>query len=49
MQLSLNQKTFAQFFPAFFKSILNFNYFERKDDPHKFSIFKITDSEKVVI
>ena len=30
MQLSLNQKTFAQFFVAFLKSILNFNYFEKK-------------------
>ena len=30
MQLSQKQKDFSQFFAAFLKSILNFEYFEKK-------------------
>ena len=48
MQLSQKQKTFSEFFAAFLKSRLNFNYFLKKDDPPRFSIFEITDSENVV-
>ena len=35
-------------FDAFLKSSLNFNYFEKQDDPHRFCNFEITDSENVV-
>ena len=48
MQLSQKQKTSSQFLAAFLKSRLNFEYFEQKDDPHRFCISKITDSENVV-
>ena len=48
MQLSQKQITFPQFFAAFLKSILNFERFEKKDDPHRFCISEITDSENVV-
>ena len=43
MQLSQKQKNFSEFFAAFFKSRLNFKYFEKKDDPHTFFIFEVTD------
>ena len=48
MQLSQKKKTFSQFFDAFLKSRLNFEYFEKKYDPHRFCICKITASENVV-
>ena len=48
MQLSQKQKTFCQFFSAFPKSRLNFEYFEKKDDPHSFCISEMTGSENVV-
>ena len=48
MQLSKYQKTFSEFFAAFFKSRLNFEYFEKKSDPHSFFISEITYSENVV-
>ena len=48
MQLSQKQRTFSQYFAAFLKSRLNFEYFEKKYDPHRFCISKITASEKVV-
>ena len=47
MQLSQKKKTFSQFFAAFLKSRFNFEYFEKKDDPHTFCIFEITDSENL--
>ena len=34
MELSEKEKTFSQFFFAFLKSILNFKYLAKKDDPH---------------
>ena len=34
MQLSRKQKTFSEFFCAFLKSTLNFEYFQKKDDSH---------------
>ena len=49
MQLSQKQKTFSEFLAAFLKSCLNFKYSEEKDDPHRFCIYEITDSENVVI
>ena len=48
MQLSQKQKTFSEFFAAFLKSRVNFEYFEKTDDPHRFCIFEVTDSENVV-
>ena len=46
MQLSRKQKTFSDFFSAFLKSSLNFEYFFKKDDPHWWFISKITDPKK---
>ena len=48
MQLSQKQKTFSEFFAAFLKFRVNFEYFEKTDDPHRFFIFEVTDSENVV-
>ena len=48
MQLSQKQKTFFEFFAAFLKFGLNFEQFEKKDDPHSLSISEITDSENVL-
>ena len=48
IQISQKQKGFSQFFAAFLKFTLNFEYFEQKDDPHSFCISEITESEKVV-
>ena len=48
MQLSQKQKTLPQFSAGFLESSLNFEYIEKKDDPHRFSIFQITDTENVV-
>ena len=48
IQLSTKQINFSEFFAAFLKSRLSFKYFEKKDDPHKVFIFKVTDSENVV-
>ena len=44
--LSHKQKTFSEFFSAFLKSTLNFEYFQKKDDPHSQCISEIRDSEK---
>ena len=33
-QLSQKQEAFPQFFLAFSKSTLNFEHFQKKDDPH---------------
>ena len=33
-QLSQKQEAFPEFFLAFSKSTLNFEHFEKKDDPH---------------
>ena len=48
MQLNQKQKTFSEFFPPLLKFILQFEHFEKKDDPHKFCLFEVTDSENVV-
>ena len=32
--LSQRRKTFSQFFSKFLKSTLNFEHFQKKDDPH---------------
>ena len=46
MQLSQKQKTFSEFFSSFLKSSLNLEHFKKKDDPHCWRIFEITDSQK---
>ena len=48
MQLSQKQKTFSKFLAPFYKSSLNYKYFEEKDDPNRFCISEIADSENVV-
>ena len=48
MQLSYKQKFFLKFFAAFLKPSLNFDHFEKRDEPHSFSLSEITDSKKVV-
>ena len=47
-QLSQKQKIFSQFFSTFLKFSLNLEYFEKKDDPHRFCISEITLSENVI-
>ena len=42
MQLSQKLKTFSQFFPAFSKSRLNFEHFQKKDDGHSLFICDAT-------
>ena len=44
--LSQKQKTFSQIFSSFLKSTLNFEHFQKKDDPHSRCISEITVSEK---
>ena len=46
MQLSQKLKTFSGFFPAFSKSSLNFEHFQKKDDAHSLFIFEATACEK---
>ena len=48
MELSKKQITSSQFFASFLKSKLNFENFEKKDDPQSFCISEISDSENVV-
>ena len=48
MQLSQKQKTFSQLFRELLKSRINYKHFERKEYPHRFCIFEITDSENVL-
>ena len=48
MQLSTKRKHFSEFFSAFLKFTLNFDHFEKKDDPHIFGISEITDSDNAV-
>ena len=48
MQLSQTENTFSRFLAAFLKFSLNFKYFGTKDNPRRFCIFEIMDSEHVV-
>ena len=47
MQLSEKWKTFCQLYFAFLKSTLSFEDFQQKDEPHRLSISKIVDSERL--
>ena len=49
MQLSQKHKSFCEFFTEFFKYTSNFEHFDKKDDPYRFCISGITDSENVII
>ena len=44
--LSQKRKPFSQFFSAFFKPTLNFEHFQKKDDPRSRCSSQITVSEK---
>ena len=46
MQLSQKLKTFAEFFSACSKSKVNFEYFQKKYDPHDLFIFEATTCQK---
>ena len=48
MQLSQEEKRFSPVLAALSKSSLNVEHFEKKEDPHRFCISEITDSENVV-
>ena len=48
MEFSQKQKTFSRLFVAFLKARLNFEHCEKKDDPHRFCIWEIRESENVV-
>ena len=41
-ELSQKVKSFSEFFRAFSKSWLNFEHFEKKDDPHSLFISEAT-------
>ena len=45
-QLSQKQRAFSQFFVPFSKYTLNFEDFEKRDDPHSLFISEITHSGK---
>ena len=46
IQLSQKVKFFSEFFPAFSKSRLNFEHFEKKDEAHNLFICEATACEK---
>ena len=43
---SRKEKTFCQFLSVFLKSTINFEHFQKKDDPHSQCISEIEDSKK---
>ena len=45
-ELSKKQTAFSQLLLAFSKSTLNFEHFQKKDDPHSRFISEMTHSEK---
>ena len=46
MHLSQKENNFSQFSSPFFQSALNFEHFQKKDDPHSLCISEITDHER---
>ena len=46
MQFSQKETAFSQFFLIFSKSILDFEAFQKRDDPHRGFISEITHSGK---
>ena len=45
MRLSQKEINFYEFFSPFFQSALNFEHFQKKDDPHSLCICEFTDHE----
>ena len=46
MQLSQKQNIFSEFFFQLLKSSLNFEHFQKRDDPDSWWVSKSADSEK---
>ena len=46
MHLSQKENNFSEIFSPFFESALNFEHFQKKDDPHSLCISEITDHER---
>ena len=46
MQLSGKLKTFSRYFIAFFDSALNFEHFEKKNQPHSSSTSEVIYSQR---
>ena len=46
MNLSWKPKIFSKNFSPFFESALNFEHFQKKDDPDRLCISEITDHER---
>ena len=46
MHLSQKENYFSEFFSPFFESALNFEHFQKKDDPHSLCISEVTDDER---
>ena len=46
MQLSEKLKSFSQFFIALLESSLNFEHFEKKDEPHSSIISEVIDFQR---
>ena len=44
--LSQKEETFSHFLSTFLKCFLNFEHFQKKDDPHRRCISEITDSKE---
>ena len=47
VHLSQKQKIFSEFFSSIFKSPLNFEHSQKKDDPHNLCISEITDPKRL--
>ena len=46
MHLFQKENNFSEFFSPFFEFALNFEHFQKKDDPHSLCISEITDHER---
>ena len=46
MHLSQKENNFSQFCSPFFECTLNFEHFQKKDDPHGLCISEITDHKR---
>ena len=46
MHLSQKPKIFSELFFALFESLLNFEHFQKKHDPHSLCISEMTDHER---
>ena len=46
MLISQKQKLFSEFLKGYLKCTLNFDHFQKKEDPHSRCVFEITETEK---